>query len=539
MTSNLTLDGTFNPDFGQVEADPAQVNLTAFETYFSEKRPFFIEGKSLLSFSLGSSLERESLFYSRRIGRAPQGYPSSAQYYQKPENTSILSAFKVTGKTARGWSIGILEALTSRENASVQTWSGTDSEETVEPLTNYFLGRVEKEFREGRSAFGFIITAVNRKIDSENLNFLRTAAFSGGFDFRHRWSKDRYEIKGFFIGSHIRGSEDAILSAQKSSARYFQRPDADHLELDPTRTSLSGFAGYSSISKIGGGHWRWTISNRIRSPGLELNDIGYMRSTDRIISYLYIDYREFKPGKLFRDYDISLLFNYATNFSWDRTGSGGTLRANFRFLNYWYLTISLTRTMDRLSTTQLRGGPAVSLPGNWSISGSIRSDSRRNFYLSLRGSYRYSDNASTTYSISPTFRIRPSSRLNISLSPSFRDGFSQLQYLTKRTIGTETRYILSRIDQTVLSLTLRISYAITPNLSLQLYTQPYISAGDYNEFKEVIEPRAESYDDRVWTNGLNDYTDVGRLNIGDDLKGLFGSPSDNVFLFKISYWFDL
>ena len=597
LTSNLTLDGTFNPDFGQVEADPAVVNLTAYETYFSEKRPFFIEGKSLLDFKLGSDLERDSLFYSRRIGRAPQGYPSSAQYYQKPENTTILSAFKVTGKTARGWSIGILEALTSKENASVLTWDGTDSEETVEPLTNYLLGRVEKEFREGRSAFGFILTAVNRKIDYENLNFLREAAFSGGFDFRHRWSKDRYEVKGFLVGSHIRGSEDAILRAQESSMRYFQRPDADHLELDPTRTSLSGFAGYSSIAKIGGGHWRWTISNRIRSPGFEINDMGYMRSTDTIINYLWIDYREFIPGKLFRDYDISLLLNYKTNFSWDRTGSGATLRANFRFLNYWYLTTSLSRTMERLSTSQLRGGPAVSLPGSWSTSGSIRTDTRRNFYLSLRGSYSHSDNGSITTSLSSSFRIRPSSRLSITLSPNYSDGFRQLQYLTKRTIGTDTRYILSHIDQTVLSLTLRLSYSVTPNLSLQLYTQPYISVGDYNEFKEVIEPRAASYDDRwhifsdqdssyldgyyyllppdlpgeefifrdpdfnfrqfrlnfvvrweylpgstiflVWTNSLNDYTDVARLNIGDDIKGLFGSPSNNVFLIKVSYWFNL
>lgn len=597
LTSNLTLDGTFNPDFGQVEADPAQVNLTAFETYFPEKRPFFIEGRNLLNFSLGSDIERESLFYSRRIGRPPQGYPSSARYYQKPENTTILSAFKVTGKTAKGWSIGILEALTSNENASVQTWDGQDIEETVEPLTNYLLGRAEKEFREGRSAFGFVFTAVNRKIDSDNLDFLRSAAFSGGVDFRHRWSKDRYEVKGFFIGSHIRGSEDAILSAQKSSARYFQRPDADHLELDPTKTSLSGFAGYFSISKIGGGHWRWTISNRTRSPGFEINDIGYMTSTDTVTNYLWIDYREFKPGKLFRDYDISLLINHKSNFSWDQTGSGASLRGNFRFLNYWYITTSLSRTMERLSTTQLRGGPAVILPGNWSLSGSLSTDSRRNFFISLRGSTSYSDNKSTTYSISSTFSIRPSSRLSISLSPSYSDGFRQLQYLTKKTFGPDTRYILSRIDQTVLSLTLRLNYAIAPNLSLQLYSQPYISAGDYNEFKEVIDPRAESYDDRwhifsdldstysngyynllppdlpgekfiirdpdfnfrqfrlnlvlrweylpgstiflVWTNGANDYSDAGRLNVGDDLKGLFGSPANNAFLIKVSYWFNL
>ena len=518
-------------------------------------------------------------------------------YYQKPENTTILGALKLTGKTKKGWSIGILEALTSQEKASILTWDGEESEQIVEPLTNYLLGRTEKEFRQGRSALGFIFTAVNRSINSENLDFLRNAAFSGGFDFRHRWSKDRYEVKGFFIGSHIQGSEKAILNAQRSSARYFQRPDADHVEVDPTRTSLSGYAGYFSISKIGGGHWRWTLSNRTRSPGFEINDMGYMTSTDSITNYLYIVYREYQPGKLFRDYDASLLLNYRSNFSWDHIGSGATLRANFRFLNYWRLTSSFSRTQERLSTTQLRGGPAVILPGSWSLSGSLSTDSRRNFFLSLRGSKSFSDNKSITTSISSTLTFRPSNWLHISLSPGYSDGFRRLQYLTKRTVGTETRYILSRIDQTVLSLTLRLNLSITPNLSLQLYTQPYISAGDYNEFKEVIEPRAAAYDDRwhiytdldsyysngyyyllppdlpneelifsdpdfnfrqfrlncvirweylpgstiylVWTNGTNDYAGVGRLNIGDDLKGLFGSPSDNAFMIKVSYWFNL
>ncbi|MGD8535829.1 MAG: DUF5916 domain-containing protein, partial [Candidatus Aminicenantes bacterium] len=271
VTSNLTLDATFNPDFGQVEADPAQVNLTAYETYFPEKRPFFIEGKNMLSFSLGSERERESLFYSRRIGRTPQGSPSDAEYYDKPENTTILGAFKLTGKTAGGWSIGVMEALTSKEMASVITWYGEETRQNVEPLTNYFLGRAQKEFREGRSALGFMFTAVNRKIDDSNLNFLRTAAYSGGFDFRHRWAQDRYEFSGYFMGSHIRGNEEAILNAQESSARYYQRPDAEHLELDPTRTSLSGTASNLSLSKIGGGHWRWNLGLQTRSPGFEIN----------------------------------------------------------------------------------------------------------------------------------------------------------------------------------------------------------------------------------------------------------------------------
>lgn len=597
VTSNITLDATVNPDFGQVEADPAQMNLTAYETYYPEKRPFFIEGKNMLSFSLGSGRERDSLFYSRRIGRAPQGSPSDAQYYNNPENTTILGAFKLTGKTAGGWSIGVMEALTNREQASVITWGGQETRQTVEPYTNYFLGRAEKEFREGRSALGFIFTAVNRKIDDANLNFLRSAAYSGGFGFRHRWSQDRYEVSGYFLGSHIRGSEESILNAQESSARYYQRPDADHLDLDPTRTSLSGTTSNFSLSKIGGGHWRWNLGFQTRSPGFEINDMGYMRDVDEISQHIWLSYREYNPGKIFRDYDISLTFWNNWDFAPTFTGQGLSLRSQFRFLNYWSVSFDVNRTQENLSTGQLRGGPAVLMPGNWRVGGNLRTDSTKDFHFNLRGSISKADNNATTYSLSAGINFRPSERIDISLSPRFSDGYRRLQYLSNESSDDQTHYTLGRIDQTTVSLTLRLNYTLTPDLSIQLYTQPYVSAGKYSEFKEVIQPRAENYDDRwyvfsggevifqddyyhllipgsggdeitfdnpdfnfsqirsnlvvrweylpgsilyfVWTSGRNDYSSNGALSLGKDLKNLFNAPSTNAFMIKISYWFNL
>ena len=597
VSSNLTLDGTFNPDFGQVEVDPAVVNLSAYETYFQEKRPFFIEGKSMLSFPLGSSTERDALFYSRRIGRAPQGYPSSAQYYEKPENTTILGAFKLTGKTAQGWSIGIMEALTSREHADVINWEGESTKQTVEPFTNYFLVRAEKEFREGRSTFGFIFTAVNRNIKEENLDFLRKSAYSGGFGFRHRWARDTYEVSGSLLGSHIRGSQEAILEAQESSARYFQRPDAPHLEVDPTRTFLSGVSASFSLGKIGGRHWRWSIVGRTRSPGFEVNDIGYMRSTDQITQYIWLSYREFKPGKVFRDYDISFTFRNSWDYSPTHTGQGGSLSCNFRFLNYWSINFNMSRTQEYLSTRHLRGGPAVLIPGNWNFGGSLRTDSRKNFYLNIRGSFNVADNGAKSYSLSSSLNLRPSDRIHLSLSPSFRDNYRRLQYLTRKSMDDRTHYIVGRIDQTTVSLTVRLNYTLTPNLSLQIYSQPYVSAGKYSEFKDVTQLRAENYDERwhifsgneiffennyyhlippeaggeeifiynpdfnfrqfrlnlvlrweylpgsvlflVWTNGINDYANTGSLSLGDDFQSLFSSPSNNVFLLKVSYWFNI
>lgn len=597
VSSNLTLDATFNPDFGQVEVDPAVVNLSAYETYFQEKRPFFIEGKSMLSFPIGSSTERDALFYSRRIGRAPQGYPSSAQFYEKPENTTILGAFKLTGKTAQGWSIGIMEALTSREYADVINWEGESTKQTVEPFTNYFLVRAEKEFRDGRSAFGLIFTAVNRNIKEENLNFLHKSAYSGGFGFRHRWARDTYEVSGSLLGSHIRGSQEAILEAQESSARYFQRPDALHLEVDPTRTSLSGVSASFSLGKIGGRHWRWSIGGRTRSPGFEVNDMGYMRSTDQITQHIWLSYREYMPGKVFRDYDLSFTFWNSWDYSPTHTGQGGSLRCNFRFLNYWSINFNMNRSQESLSTRHLRGGPAVLMPGNWSFGGSFRTDSRKNFYLNIRGSFSVADNGAKSYSLSSGLNLRPSDRIHLSLSPSFRDGYRRLQYLTRKSIDDRTHYILGRIDQTTLSLTVRLNYTLTPNLSLQIYSQPYVSAGKYSEFKDATQPRAENYDERwhifsgneiffdnnyyhlippgaggeeifiynpdfnfrqfrlnlvlrweylpgsvlylVWTNGINDYANTGSLTLGDDFQSLFSSPSSNVFLVKVSYWFNI
>ncbi|MCK4786768.1 MAG: AMIN domain-containing protein [Desulfobacteraceae bacterium] len=597
VSSNLTLDAAFNPDFGQVEADPAQVNLTAFETYFPEKRPFFIEGKNILSFPVGGISGRESLFYSRRIGRAPQGDPSSAQYSHIPENTTILGAFKLTGKTAQGWSIGLMEALTGREQASLISWEGERKEETVEPLTNYFLGRAEKEFRNGRSAVGMIFTAVHRRIEEESLNFLRKAAYTGGFSFRHRWAKDTYEVSGLFVGSHILGSKEAILQAQQSSTRYYQRPDAPHLELDPDRTSLSGFSTSFSLSKIGGGHWRWSISGMARSPGFEVNDMGYLRYADWISQHIQVSYKEFKPGKIFRDYDISFSLSNDWDYSFTHLDHRERLRFDFRFLNYWSVNLDLSRESEHLKIDHLRGGPAVITPVTWRFGGSFRTDSRKDFFFNVRGNVTASEDGARSYRLSSEFNIRPFSNLHISFSPSFNDGFQRLQYVTELSSEDQDHYILSRIDQTTVSLTLRINYTLAPNLSLQLYSQPFVSAGHYSEFKEVIQPRAKDYADRwhilesneislqngyyhlfllwtegkeiffddpdfnfrqfrlnlvirweylpgsilflVWSNGIHNYANVGTLSLRNDLQSLFSSASDNVFLLKISYWFNI
>lgn len=597
LTSNLTLDATFNPDFGQVEADPAQINLTAYETYFPEKRPFFIEGNNIINFPLGGGTARESLLYSRRIGRPPQRDLSSAQYFKTPESTTIISAIKLTGKTTQGWSIGLMEALTGREKAKVMTWENVRTKETVEPLTNYFLGRIEKDFREGRSALGLIFTAVNRKLDEESLNFLRKAAYAGGFDFRHRLANDTYEVSGDFIWSHILGSRESILLAQQSSAHNFQRPDATHIEVDPTRTSLSGFSSSFSLSKIGGGHWRWSMAGLVRSPGFEVNDMGYLMYADWINQTTQVSYKEYKPGKVFREYEMTLSFHSSWDYATTLLDERASLSYHFQFLNYWSINLDLSRSQERFSVDYLRGGPAVLMPGNWRLGGGFATDPRKAFSLDLNGNISVSDNGSKSYGLSSGITLRPSARINLSLLPSFSNNFQLLQYVTEISSQNQTHYILSRIDQTTASLTLRMNYTLTPNLSLQLYTQPYVSAGKYSEFKEVIHPRAKNYRDRwhlfsgqeisfqdgyyhlflkepkaeeltfenpnfnfrqfrlnlvirweylpgsilflVWSSGINDDASDGTFSLRNDFQNLFRRASNNVFLLKISYWFNI
>ncbi len=291
VTSDLTLDVTINPDFGQVEADPSEVNLTAFETFFSEKRPFFIEGSNILDYRLMSGdgdFSYDRLFYSRRIGRMPHYSPEldDDEYMQMPANTSIMTAMKLTGKTRSGFSIGVLDAMTAKESAQIDL-NGDRRQETVEPLTNYFVGRVQKDYGGGNTSVGGMFTALHRNLSESQLKFLNRAAYSGGLDFRHQWHDKTYYLNIKTSFSHVRGDQEAISDVQNASQRYYQRPDADYVTLDSSRTSLSGHGGFVNMGRSGNGRLRFSVGGMWRSPGLELNDLGYLRQADRLMQYVW------------------------------------------------------------------------------------------------------------------------------------------------------------------------------------------------------------------------------------------------------------
>ena len=321
LTNDFTLDFTVNPDFGQVEADPSEVNLTAFESYFSERRPFFVEGSNIFQFSPTQTIVihnmfADNLFYSRRIGRYPHNYPSvdENQYVKMPESTTILGAMKISGKTKKGLSVGILESVTSREDALIDS-SGSRRREAVEPLTNYFVGRVQQDFNKGTTTIGGMFTSVNRNIKTPVLDYLPSASYTAGLDFQHNWKERTWYVAGNAEYSNIKGKPLALINMQTSSARYYQRPDSRYLSVDSTLTSLPGYGstwkfGRSSQKKI-----QFETSITLRSPGLEFNDIGYMRYSDVIHHGSWVAYYIRNPFWIFNNFHLNTNYWMYWNFS--------------------------------------------------------------------------------------------------------------------------------------------------------------------------------------------------------------------------------
>jgi hypothetical protein len=500
VTNNLTLDFTINPDFGQVEADPSEVNLTAFETFFEEKRPFFIEGNNITSFNVGlgdGDVGNDNLFYSRRIGRRPQGYPSleDGEYTSIPISTRILGAAKLTGKTEKGLSVGILEALTADTRATIDN-AGVERKETVEPLTNFSLARVQKDFNNGNAIIGGAVTSTIRRLDGTNMEYLHQNATSAGLDFT-QYLKDRnYMLKAAVYMSNVQGSAEAISETQLSSARYFQRPDADYVEFDPNRTSLSGTGGKLEFGKIGG-KWNFLFMNVIKSPGLELNDMGYMQQADQLLSVLWTGYNFTDPFSIFRrlnlNNDVFMIFN----FGGEMGGVGYEYNVNANFKNLWNGGVGGGFNFLQVSDRMLRGGPSIDLPNNIRFNYRLMSDDTKKISAGFFGNNNWGAEQyyrRGSYTLSMT--IRPLNTLSITLNPSYSINNQELQYVAQQEMNGQARYIFGTIDQKVLSMSLRINYNITPDLTIQYWGQPFTASGAYEEFKMITDPKAAAFADR-------------------------------------------
>ncbi|HUP90147.1 MAG TPA: DUF5916 domain-containing protein [Longimicrobiales bacterium] len=578
VTSDLTLTATINPDFGQVEADPSVVNLTAYETFFPEKRPFFIEGFDIFRAGIGvgdGDGGNEALFYSRRIGRAPQGdAPDVADYSDMPSSATILGAAKLSGKTKSGWSVGLLSAATAEEKAKF-FGGGADGVATVEPFTHYGVARVIKDFDKGQSALGAVVTTVNRDLP-ENLTFLRSSAYAGGVNGRKRWKNGDYQLSGFVYTSRVAGDTAAINRTQRSSARYYQRPDNDYVDYDPTRTSLDGVGAGAEFFKMGGGHWRYAAAVNVRTPGFEVNDLGFMPGSDRALQVAFVGYNEFTPSKHFNRWNVNVNQWQSWTFGGERTGFGGNWNASAELKNTADVWAGMNREQEALSISALRGGPAFLRPGSTGWNVGYDSDERKavNYWIDLSGG-KEDDGNGKRLSVYPGVRIRASKQMELRLNPGVTWESTGWQYVSTETANNQPAYVFGSLDQITTSLTLRMSYTFTPDISLQLYAQPFISAGDFSDFRQVNNPRAANYVDRfkpysgqvenpdfnyramrsnavlrweyrpgsslflVWSQGREASVDIGDYAFSRDSRGLLRAQPTNVLLIKASYWLGL
>ena len=574
LASNLLLNATANPDFGQVEADPSELNLSAFETFFEERRPFFVEGKGLFDFRVNCVVvldcnTGEGLFYSRRIGRSPQ---LAATYGNATSATStrILGAGKVTGRLPGGFSLGVLDAVTDH----VAGPGGT----TLEPATNYGVVRGNQDFHDGAGSIGFILTGVNRSLDATSARYLHRSAYTGGVDARWRF-QGRFEVSGSLDLSRVAGDPAAIALTQRSPVHLYQRPDGP-LRFDSTRSSLSGTNQEIRFAKVGGKRLHFETAYQRRSAGFEINDIGFLRQADQQEWTSWATLNFYQPNNVFQQ----LRWNFNNWEYWSAAGlpteRAFNTNVHVQFTNRWWLHVG--GTVGQVGATYCdrcaRGGPAVRQDPYLSPWITIEGDDRRPLVPTLSANYTRGDQGrSETIDVSPELDLKVSSRFTTSLSADYNHNRNDLQYFgTFTDAAGAAHYTFAHLDQKTFSLTWRLGYTFTPTTSLQVYASPFISKGTYTDVREVAEARSDSYSERyrpytddavaesatgfnfqqfrsnvvfrweyragstlflVWSQGREGSLPFeGTHSFRGDLGDLLGRRANDTFLVKLSYW---
>ncbi|MDB4907829.1 MAG: hypothetical protein JWO05_2613 [Gemmatimonadetes bacterium] len=568
VTSSLTLDATVNPDFGQVEADPSVLNLSAFETFFPEKRPFFLEGQGLFRFDVNCNDGTCSgLFYSRRIGRSPQ---LSGSYFDdsNQQNSTILGAGKLTGQLGKGVSVGVLDAMTQREVAP--------GNKTIEPQSNYLVGRVQKDANGGMSGIGFMGTAVSRATDQWSQDYLHRSAYAGGVDFRHRFLQNNYQVTGYYAASQVSGDAKAIALTQRRGTHLYQRPD-DGVAYDSTRTSLIGDSWQLAANKLVG-KVRWNTGYQRISPGFEINDVGFLSQADNQNQWGWVGINYTKPTKYYRQvfFNINQWSNFTT--SGIRTEVGGNVNAHAQLNNNWWLHFGQggNALVSSYCASCTRGGPALRQsisPWGWA---GIEADSRMRVSPNVNYSWGGGDEGrSGNWEVDPGVSVRVSSRFNggVGLGYSKRHNAGQW-YDNFGALGSDTtHYTFANLQQTTLSLTSRLNFTATPTLSFEVYVSPFITSGHYSDWRELRDAGAAKFADRfkpfaraedqledfnfkqfrsnavmrweyrpgsslyvVWAQGRTDFENPGTFSTTRDYRDLFRAHPTNTFLVKGSYW---
>lgn len=506
LTSDITVTGTVNPDFGQVEADPSQVNLTGAETLFSERRTFFIEGLDLFQYNLSWGdwlFGNEQLFYTRRIGRTPQlDFPDSASHTSTMDLTRLLAAGKLSGRTGK-WRVGLLSATTAEETGQYSHPSGV-SRQVLEPLTHYGVLRLGRDFHGGESQIGVIGTATNRRLEPASVDVLHSSAFAGGLEWRRRFGNGKYGIAGYVFGSRVAGSPASLARTQTSFHHLFQR-DPAQLRLDSSATSLSGIASEIRFSKNGGGRSRAGLSAHVVTRGFDVNDLGFITRSNFVNTTGWIGRSRSDPTTHTR------LWHTFLNWwaLWGLTGPEQITGVNWwnrvQLRNYWELLGTVEYHVEGTSISMLRGGPAMRTPARTFASYQLRTDPRRraNWIFDLNGSPRTAD-GSWMGSVGPGLTVRPVDRAEVQLQPSVEWRRAGMQFIDKPDTPAGIRYLVGDLRQRTASLTTRASLAFTPTLTVQAYAQPFVSNGHFLRAGEVVKPLAPRVADRVRFYGASE-----------------------------------
>ncbi|HET8655842.1 MAG TPA: DUF5916 domain-containing protein [Longimicrobiaceae bacterium] len=575
LASNLTLDATINPDFGQVEADPAVLNLSAYESFFDEHRPFFVAGRGLFRFDVNCNAvncNSEGLYYSRRIGRTPElagAYGDTVP----PRPVTILGAAKLMGRFPGGLTLGVLDATTGRATNPGDT--------TYSPATNFAVVRATQDFRDGNSTIGAILTAVNRNLDSWSAPYLASNAYVAAVDFRHRLFDNTYEVSGSLDRSRVAGSTAAIYSLQTNGVHEYQRPDAA-LPLDPDRTALAGDAEELSFGKIAGEHLQFQSALQRRSPGFETNDLGYLRRADETSWSTWAGFFDRHERKYYNS--LQLNNNWWQYWTTDGLPLEAAYNTNVHitFKNNWgwHMGATLGQLGATYDDRAARGGPAVRQDAYFAPWLSVNGDDRRALVPSVNANYyRGSGGRSRSWSFGPGLSFKAAGRFSSSLSLDWEHNVADNQWYGNESDAGGTHYTFAHLDQRTTALTARLNYTFAPNISLQAYLQPFVSKGTYSDVRQLsATPRAADYEDRyapylnrdvtsdpggfrfeqlqsnvvfrweyrpgstlfvVWNQGRQGSAPgVGNDGIDGDIRDLFRLRPANTLLVKLSYWFD-
>ena len=584
LSGDFTFDGTINPDFAQVEVDPAVVNLTAFETFYQEKRPFFLEGSSILRFgATGGSVPvtnrwNNPLFYfSRRIGATPHGTVTHQGFASIPDRTTILGAAKVSGKTADRWSIAALGALTQREYGEVDS-AGVQFREEVEPLTGFGVVRALKEFNGSQQGLGVLGTYLQRDLGSPDLSrILSRQAFSGGVDgWVYLDDKRDWSIIGWGGLSHVEGSAEYLSNLQLSPQHYFQRPDADHVSFDSNAVALTGWSSRLVLNKDKG-NWRFTAGVGALSPEFETNDLGYHTRTDLINAEVFLERDWFEIDALFRTKSIGGYSTFQFNFGGLKITEEYLLQVYGLFLNYWSAYAQVGYLRESFDDIRTRGGPVMISPSFVYGTFQVTSDFRKPLHALASATAGQSPSGAWYSFLSATISWQPATTFTMTLGPSYYRKLDMAQYvwtepdpLATATYGN--RYVFGTLDYRELAADLRLNFTFTPRLSLQLYMQPLIASGNYLVLKELAAPRTFDfieyagrpsflpYDPNftvsslranlvlrweylpgstiyfVWTNDKFTYAQTGTMDFQRNVSTLVNDEPDNIFSLKITYW---